>query len=318
SPSYTTTPNFINTYSYFTSPRFGFEWRPDSNVAIRASAGSGISPIDISNLSAQNGLLCPFPGLPAPTQYYTVSLSNPQLKPETSFGEDLGASIRTDRFSTLSTDIYMTNLQGQFFNNYELNGTHLGLPLYASQTRNLAHSRYEGFELEFDRHPPVGLFFTVKGSLQRGYAYDLPASFYTSSGGAYSTNLTIIANQNFNGGMNGIARVAYSQGFAQFGWAARSGFQASLNLSYYGNNNGFYRPAFLAMDLDGSIPITERTSLNVAVANLTNIYPNLYYIAGQFAVIPYAHIDPNGNIGQANAVQNLGPRHISATFEFKL
>src|SRR5581483_8752044 len=201
---------------YFTSPRFGLEWRPKSNVAVRASTGAGIAPIDISNLQGQN--YPPYPVGQPPTSYET-QIANPNLKPETSWGEDLGVSIElSDHVSTLSVDVYNTTLHGQFFSNAERDGTYLGLPLYATQTRNLAHSRYEGFELTFDRHPQVGFFYTLQGSLQRGFAYDIPQSFYTSSSGLYSTNLTIIPNQNFSGGQSGIGRVPYAQGFASFGW----------------------------------------------------------------------------------------------------
>src|SRR5581483_4457017 len=159
-----------------------------------------------------------------------------------------GISLRIGRYNTLSTDVYNTILHGQFFSNYELDGSYLGLPLYATQTRNLAHSKYQGFELTFTSRPPVGFFWSLQGSLQRGFAYDIPASFYTSSGGPYSTNLTIIANQNFDGGQNGIGRVPYAQGYAELGWENRHGFEISSNLTYYGNNNGFYRPPFITVD----------------------------------------------------------------------
>jgi len=316
--SYNTSPVFVNKYSYFTSPRLGFEWRPHSDIAVRASAGAGISPIDISQLLGSNSPPQAYPGPPSPTLYYTNYLPNPNLKAETSFGEDLGASLRFGRYYTLSTDIYNTVLHGQYFSNYQQAGFYLGLPLYVTQTRNLAHSKYQGFELTLTSHPPVGLFWSVQGSLQRGFAYDIPASFYASAGGPYSTNLTIISNENFNGGACGIGRVAYAQGFAVLGWQNIRGFQVSSNFTYYGNNNGFYRPAFITIDLDGTIPLTSRASLTVALGNLTNIYPDLYYKYGQFAVIPYAHVDPNGFIGQTNTVQNVGPRHLSAYMNFKL
>src|SRR5581483_11583913 len=187
------------------------------------------------------------------------------------------------------------------------------LPLYSTQTRNLAHSKYQGLELTFTSRPPIGLFWSVQGSLQRGFAYDIPSSFYTSSAGPYSTNLTILPNENFNGGENGISRVPYAQGFASIGWQNERGFETAANFTYYGNNNGFYRPPFITIDVDGSIPLTDRASLTIALANLTNIYSSLYYQFGQYAIIPYAHVDPNGFIGQTNTVQNVGPRHISAT-----
>jgi len=313
---------FTNTYSYFTSPRFGFEWRPQSNVAVRASAGSGISPIDVSQLIGLNGTPQPNSAPPMPPTFYTVSVANPNLKPETSFGEDLGASVQFGRYKTLSLDVYNTTLHGQFFSNYELDGTYLGLPLYATQTRNLAHSKYQGLELTLSSRPPTGLFWSVQGSLQRGFTYDLPTNFYTSACGPYTTNLTIIPNQNFDGGTAGIGRVAYAQGYAVLGWESVHGFQVSSNFTYYGNNNGFYRPPFVTVDVDGVIPVTDRVSLTVAVASLTNIYGNLYYQAGQFSIIPYVHASnisyQLGDIGQTNTVQNVGPRHISATLNFKL
>ena len=301
---------FINTFAYFTSPRFGFEWRPHSNIAIRASAGGGIAPIDISNLQGQNGTPQPSGGNP-PTSY-VIDLPNPNLKPETSFGEDIGMSLRIARVNTFSLDLYNTTLRGQFFTNCEIDGTYLGLPLHAVQTRNFAHSKYQGLELTYESRPPVGVFWSLQGSLQRGFAYDIPASFYSSPAGPYTTNLTTIANVNFGG-------VPYVQGFGTVGWENARGFQTSANFTYYGKNNGFYRPPFITIDLDGNVPLTRQVSLSIAVANLTNIYPSLYYQFGQYAIIPWVHVNPtNGFIGQTNTVQNVGPRHISANLNFKL
>src|SRR5581483_3338669 len=166
-------------------------------------------------------------------------------------------------------------LRGQYFTNEELEGQYQGLPLYITQARNLASSRYEGLELAFEHRPSIGPFYTVQGSLQRGYTYNLSPAFYsTIAGGPYSTNLTIFNNSNFNG--SALARIPYAQGFASLGYGFQHGGDVALNITYYGNYNTFYRPPFFTFDLDSSIVLSKRIALNLSFVNLGDAYPQLF------------------------------------------
>src|SRR5581483_2434130 len=131
------------------------------------------------------------------------------------------------------------------------------------------------------------------------------------------TNLTIIPNENFDGGMSGIGRTPYAQGFSSLGWQSRKGFETNVNITYYGNNNAFYRPPFFTVDLNGNVPVARNMSLGIVLANVTNIYPSLFYTTPQYAIVPFVH-SYFGFIGAATAVQNVGPRHLSAILNIRL
>jgi len=312
-------PNvFVDTRSSYNSPRFSFVYRPASDIAVRASAGGGIAPLDNIHLASQNTGI--FPNNPSAPTFYTQYISNPNLQPETSFGEDVGLSYRLhDRVSLISIDLYNTQLHNQFFTNESPHGTYLGLPLFITQNRNLGQSRYQGIEFDYERSPISGLTGSFQGSLQRAYTYNLPAGFYnTALGGPYSTNLSVIPNVNFNGASS-LTSVPYASAFGSVGWKWLRGSSVALNATYYGNNNGFYRPAFVVFDMDASVLLIKGAALQLAFTNLNNIYSSRFYNRYDFVTTPYIHADlSDGFIGLAQGVQNVGPRALSATLNLKL
>jgi len=307
---------FTDTFLAYTAPRFGVEWLPTPDIAVRASTGAGISPIDFDEFAGTN--VGPFPEpFGGPPQYYFSVVNNPALKPETSWGEDLGISRRLrDHSTSISLDIYHTLLHNQFYFVEAPNGTYLGLPLISAETGNLGQSRYYGIEFAYSHAPQTGLFYKVSGSLQRAYTYNLPKGFYDSPfTGPNSLNLTIIPNVNFGGGQ-GPAVVPYAQGFGSVGWRTAKGAFVALNATFWGKNNGFYRPPFIVMDMDAGVPVGKIGTLNLVFSNVTNVYPSLSYDQSQFTVLPYVFPDPQGHIGQAQAVGNVGPRLLTLTMNF--
>jgi outer membrane receptor protein involved in Fe transport len=210
--------------------RLGLEYRPNRDVAIRASAGSALAPPYLALLTAGP----PTYTLDASGAFATDRQNLGNLKAETAFGYDLGADIRigSDGATVLSTDLYLNNLKNQFISSTLLaNGTvtvcsktgggtttvppcapgqtPVTVPLFTTTSANLDDARYEGIELALNRDPSVGFGFTAQGALIRGYPYDVSPCTYSNKPSCSNvvTNLGIIANANFygsgTGGQNG-------------------------------------------------------------------------------------------------------------------
>ncbi|HZO93206.1 MAG TPA: TonB-dependent receptor [Candidatus Baltobacteraceae bacterium] len=288
---------FSDSTRSFDAPRAAFVWRPDADVAWRFSAGSSIAPPYISLISAPAQV--PEPNS-LPATYFTLNTNNGNLKPETAFGYDLGMDKRIGGATSLSADVYLTNLHNMFlpetfqqgtYANAESNG--VAEPLFITQTENLGFARYEGVELAIEHAPIAGFGFKLQGALQRGFPYDLPPGFYSTAAGPYTTNLAILPGVNFQPsglGYNGIdasglsGRVPYSTGYAEINYRNRKGLYANIGVTYYGPNNSFNEPAFGVVSAALRVPLSPAVSLQLTADNLTAAYANPYF--GYFSGIP--------------------------------
>jgi hypothetical protein len=263
---------YVDTHQSYVAPRLGFVWRPTAAIAVRAAAGGGFAEAPLADLVGTNA---PYP---CAANYYCVTKPNLDIQPEKSFGFDLGTDVRLHRNTVLSFDVYRTNLYGQFYNLTSITGTYLGLPLYATQNGNLGESRYEGVLVDLRHDAPHGLYWALSGGLTRGYVLNVPPGFYNTAGGtctiatgADCTNLTVVPNINFNGTFTGVS-VPYSQALGKLGyrWAAEK--YLDLTGTYYGNNNTYFRPAFVELDGNISYPLSKNASVLVTFRNITGIY----------------------------------------------
>lgn len=278
----------------FDAPRVAFSWRPNVDVAWRFALGSSIAPPYISLLSAPAQV--PQPDS-VPATYFNLNTNNGDIKPETTFGYDLGFDKRIARSISISTDLYLTNLHDMFLPSTFQQGTFastasngVALPLYINQTRNLAFARYEGIEVALQNAPVAGWGFKLQGTLQRGYPYDLPAGFYDTAAGPYTTNLAVISGANFQPsglGFNGVGgagaafgRVPYSTGYGELNFRTLRGFYGNLGITYFGSNNSYNRQAFGVVSGSIRVPLAPDISLQVAGDNLTGAYDKGYY--GEF------------------------------------
>jgi outer membrane receptor protein involved in Fe transport len=282
----------VDTTNGFVAPRVAFEYRPAPNLAYRASAGAGLAPLGVELYSYA-------PSAPSvdssthPTKY-TVTIPPQGLRPEQSFGEDLGVDVRLRNSTTLSADFYHTLLHGQYFKNTLDSGTTFTgsfgtLPLYTTQFRNLGESRNFGLEIAIDHKVPLGLTWSLSGSLQRAYAFNIPASFYKTSASGMTTSY-LVPNANFNGNsiMIGTNPVPYSQGYATLGYNAPKS-STTLGVTYNGPNNTYYLPAFFVLDLNERYRIAENTTLLATVSNLTNSYGGFANTGNIYYVLPAAN-----------------------------
>jgi outer membrane receptor protein involved in Fe transport len=305
--------------------RLGLEWRPQPNIAGRFSAGSSIAPPFLDLLSEANQIIPPEHS--GPGEYATQTINSGTLRPETAFGYDLGADYAfRDQVTYASTDFYLTNLYNQFLTDTYLNGTCpisicgvAGVPLYASKNINLSNARYEGIELTVKRVPAVGWGYSLAGSTQRGYAYDLPPSFYCGAPGCipgvpktYNNNLGIIAGENYIGeyvnntgsttyGVSNQA-VPYLQGNAEISYRFRNGAFALFGETFYGKNNSLNEPPFWVGYLSLNYPINRDLAFQVSGYNIFNTYPQIFPIFGGGVTIPLSNGQSAGTIGNV-----LGP-----------
>lgn len=327
-------PTFFDTKIFHDDPRIGITYRANRDTSLRFSMGSAIAPPYLNFLSRANST--PSANNPNNPTFFTNNAANGNIRPETAFEYDLGGDFRfKDGITLLTTDVYFSNLQNQFFTSSQQNGCYNGsafaaanadgsctagfLPLISAQNRNLGHARYEGIEMALNRDPAVGLGFRVQGALQRAFPYDIPPCFYSTNTACNTigTNLAILPNENYvgngtsgtPGSFNAINNhaIPYAQGYAELHYRTPNGGYVAFGDQYYANNNSLNVPAFLVAHFDARFPIGGRSglTLNANVDNLFNAYPNPYITQYGGVAYPLA----NGNVGLTNA-NVIGPRNL--------
>jgi outer membrane cobalamin receptor len=310
----------------YDAPRLSLALRPSRDTAVRAAAGFSIAPPYINLLT--NSTASPDR---QPATYFTVTNNAGDVKPETAFGLDFGVDQRLAENTILSADVYETTLHDQFLSTTSLSSTPYVLgannqyaspagnyPLYITQTANLGHSRYEGIELSIHRAPKIGVGYKLQGALQRAYAYDLPAGFYSTASGATTANLGILPGENFQGagqGYNSLSpsRVPYSQGYAELNRRFGNGAYGLLGLTYYGNNNSYNEPPFAVVNGSFNQPLWKHGSLLFAITNITDAYPAFRFNIYGGIPTPLA----NGQLGLTSG-NVVGPSTASVTLHAEL
>jgi outer membrane receptor protein involved in Fe transport len=277
-PADATENTYIDEYYHYAAPRLSFVWRPNHNWAVRASTGGGFALAPLSDLDSGNyGIFC--------SSVCSQYVANTNLQPETSWGYDVGFDTRFAGSTILSFDAYSTNLKGQVYNNTAPAGTHLGVPLFTIQYRNLGQSRYEGIQLDLHHDVPKGMIWSISGSLMRGYIVSLPAGFYNGATCTNCANGLVVPGINFNGLFTN-ANIPYAQGFALWGYNWSPDRFVNLEVHYFGNNNGYYAPAFVAFDANLQVPLTRNVAMQGTFHNITGILDNAVTNGGQGIIYP--------------------------------
>lgn len=319
--------------------RLGFEWRPSYNWAVRASAGSSIVPPYLGLLTAQTTGL-PFNTTPNDMYKTLGSYKNPNLLPETAFGYDLGFDHRFGGQTTLVFDTYMTNMFNGYFQELTPTGFtcatpgyctgsqagNAAVPIYAAYNANLSNARFEGIEAELRHTPQAGFGWDLAGSTQRGYAYNLPPCFYSNVFIAgtnkldctkYTTNLNVVAGQNFSGGANfmgvtngtsarltggtGISaqnqNIPYFNGNVALNYTFKNGVFAEVGDTLFGKNNSYNLPPFGIGYASLRFPVNNGLAIQFSGNNIFNAYTGLFPVAG--AGVPVNLV--NGGLGATNA-----------------
>ena len=324
---------FATTSTSHFDPRLALEYRMNADTSLRFAAGSSIAPPYISLLSKANGSTSYSSS--TGNVYQTIN-SGAFLKPETAFGYDLGGDIRLkDKVTFVSADVYLTNLFNQFIaQTYDSGltcGTISGVscpatagvtpatPVFYSANVNLSNARYEGIELSIKRIPEYGFGYELSGSTQRGYVYNLPACFYSTTGtnctlANAGTNLAVIANQNFTGGGIGFNSVSnqnvpYLQGHLELNYTFKNGAYAAFGDTLYGKNNSLNEPPFGIAYATVRSPFTKDVSVQISGDNIFNAYSGLIPVYGGGVAVPLVNGGSGATLGNV-----VGP----ATYRFEL
>ncbi len=240
-PADPTGNTWIDSRFPYSAPRLGATWRVNQDFVIRGAAGGGFALPPLFDLIGTNS--SPSCGVGS----CTVSLTNTNLKPETSFGWDLGTDVRFQRNTILSGDVYRTNLYGQLFQAVNFVGLDPAtkLPTYAQEYLNLAQSRFEGVNLAVRDDVSHGLYWNAGLGLTRGFIVSVPPGFYNEPGmvcnfatGNGCVNTYAIPGSNFNGQFESTVPYANGSGAVGFRWTEKK--YLELQANYFGNNNAYF------------------------------------------------------------------------------
>jgi hypothetical protein len=278
---------FSSQETYHNDPRIGLSYRVNPDTSLRFSAGSAVaSPyLAILTTATRPAAVCTASGVTACPTGYPVgsvavsSFSGENVRPETSFGEDLGGDFRmpNDPSTVITADIYQTDLFNQFVKGYFNNGTvtigATAYPLLTTQYFNLSNARYEGIELGITHTPVQGMGYVAQGALIRGFPYDLPNLTKGNSG-----LIGIVPDVNF-GSFDTVGNhsIPYSQGYFELNYRTVKNAFASVGITTVGSHNGFAESGFIIWSATGRIPLVNRaTTLQVSVDNAFDTYPGLF------------------------------------------
>ncbi|MDB5028249.1 MAG: hypothetical protein JWO66_1938 [Candidatus Eremiobacteraeota bacterium] len=276
--------------------RIGVTYRASRDASLRFAAGSAIAPPYINLLS--RGTTTPLIDRTT-NAFATNTQQSGNIVPETSFGYNLGGDFRfKDGVTTLSADVYTTNLWNQFISNSQFQngvvtvhtflptdtatnptGPFVTVPLFSSGPLNLAQAKYEGIEMALRHQPPAGLGYILQGSLQRGYPVNIPASFYTAPGSNVPTrNLGVVVGQNFYGGFQGVSNhsIPYANGYGEISYRTLKGSVISFGETYYGKNNSLFQPPFFIANANAHQPLGNGFAVNLNIDNVFNTLSNSY------------------------------------------
>jgi len=313
--------NFGNATHAQIDPRVGFTHRlPKSDAILRFDAGGSVTPPAFNVLSGVNQTAAAAyrPGATS----LTITQNTGFLKPETSFGYDLGADWKPNAGTVLSGDLYLTNVFDQLVATVTPAGTYTPpggspIPLYVSGSANAGNSRFYGLELSARSDPRAGFGFIAQGALARAFAYDVSPALYANAAGPYATNLAIVPGTNYTStgtGFNGISNkgIPYAQGYGELHYRTGRGALALFGMTYYGNNNPFGVPGFAIANASLRVPLgvaRESAAVQVSADNLFGYDGGRTILTDQG--IPVALV--NGKVGLVNALP-VEPR----TFRFEL
>jgi outer membrane receptor protein involved in Fe transport len=234
-------------------PRGGLTWRPNSNLSVRASAGSAF-------VTPYQGLINNSTYLGSHETLYPAT----QFIPETSFGYDVGADYKYSRDSIISADLYSTTI----FNRYALyqcvtaacTGMFNGKP-YTSEVipTSQGQTANRGVELTLLHQPKFGFGYQAAVDMLRDYSYNqVPV---TSGGSLFLGPLPANGVQ--------IPGYPYNKVRANISYTLQDGKSIRFGSTTYGANNAYGQPGFTMFDGSINLPV-KRINFSIGATNLFN------------------------------------------------
>lgn len=241
-------------------PQLGIVIRPNRDLALRFSGGSAITVPFASQVSGLPGLDFPngsnnFIG--------TVTLRNPNLRPETTVAYNAGGDMRLPDGGVLSLDLFDNTVHDAFITaKVPYTGTPIsgGGTFLQSTTINGPLLRSYGIELGLSSRPAFGWGYRGNLSLQRAFYDQLPRSLYLAQ------QLPIINGKQLDGTP---AVIPYSSAYGELRYAARHETLVALGVHYLGANNAYFGPARTIANVSVRSRLGAGT-LGFTVDNLTN------------------------------------------------
>jgi outer membrane receptor protein involved in Fe transport len=252
-------------------PHFGVLFRPNRDVALRATVGSSITMPYASVISGIDRVDLPNG---ANSQTYTLTQANPSLLPETQMSYDLGGDVRLRDGGLFSADLYDITIFNAFAaNTIPLSGAALATAqtvapgaaggYFVNRTINVGELRAYGVELSLTKNPVLGFGYRLTGSLQRAYFDKIPQSVYLAG------QTALVAGKQLDG-LNGSISVPYAKAYGEVRWAFPREGLVTFGADYEGNNNSTYGPPYALFNTTLRFPI-KNYPLQIAVDNLFNL-----------------------------------------------
>ena len=325
----------------YNEPRLALTWQPKNDTSVRFSAGGSVAPPYMGLMSGDatpSSWSYVIGGVPS--LGFILNTNNGNISAETAFDYDLGIDHRIARSTSVSADLYFTQLHNLFLPETALLSTTQATaqgcpgagaaPCYTSKEANLGQARYQGIELALNHVPQWGLGWKLQGSLERAFTYNLPQYFYCANpapGCTKDINLAVIPQTNFGGQPTGLlfgesgvgsGRVPYASGYGELNWNGHYGQYYNLGLTYFGNNNAFNESPFFVLSAGIRLNVGNHgTKMQLSADNLNGAYANPY--PSYFNGIPLPLV--NGGSGPAGPVSfaptpggNYGPTTVRLIF----
>jgi len=256
-------------YVHHNDPQAGLTFRPNRDIAVRASAGSSTFVPYANQVSGGRSLNLT---TSAASSYPSERIPNGDLKYETTVGFDVGADIRYPS-GLFSFDVFDNTIHNKITSyNQLVSPANAPIPLPAAalalnpafvslnQNFNAPLQRTYGLELNLDGTRENGFGYRFTGTFERAYFDQLPATFYT---GQRSTLI--------NGAQLGNT-APFSQSYGELNYHALNGFELFGGLQYTGANNQTLGPAYTLGIVGLRLPIGGggKVFLQTTVDNVFN------------------------------------------------
>ncbi len=291
-------------------PHFGLNYRPNSNFALRFSAGSGIT---VPYASQVSGL--PSVGNASGTSNGEATLNNvnPNLSPESTVAYGLGADFVLPNKAQLQVDLFHNTVHDPFLLSTYPATSPAGSPRpYDRETQwlNGPILRAYGIELALKSPERLGWGYNATATFERAYYDQIPQSFYV-----------LAASNALDGAqLNGDNIIPYAQAHGEINYATKD-LRVAFGSDYTGANNWTYGPAFATFFLSLQKDAGVLGKLRISADNIFNDgNGDPYGVAIQNGGFSTALLGPNSTgtglaaSSQSQALQSFTPR----TFRFSL
>jgi iron complex outermembrane receptor protein len=317
------------------TPKFGLKWTPIEQVALRGTyargfrapgiAEAGSSGTGSATTAPVDPLRCPYTQKPSDCgQGYvaTLSVANPNLKPERSRSYTLGIVLEPIKRVSFTFDYYNIRRDDEIVpaplgleppvRGTQQPGTDYPGPIiyYPQPYVNAAYSTTSGYDGAMQVEVPLGWYGRLTFNLDANYVIESDQTFIDPINGNQTYHYAGTAGPTAVGGAVGTPR---TRGTFRADWT-RGPLSLGANINYRGvmkgidesvsgdqclqlsvNNPHCYIASFTYADLYGQYAYGDHLQLNATVTNVTNRLPPLN-------TVTYGGFNYNPSLDQAGAV----------------